>query len=72
MWVADNNTRIFGLQALYPNARVIDWNGLSAQVAGDLTTSDGGAHLKTEKAKQYYANIIFDAIGRPTLEKPIE
>ena len=46
--------------------------GTMGSVADDLSTSDGGAHLKTKKAMQYYANIIFDAIGRPTLEKPIE
>jgi len=72
-WIAKNNEKIFGLPALYPqNVKVIDWNGRSAEVADQLSTSDGGAHLKTKKAMQFYANMVFDNIGRTDLDKPIE
>jgi len=42
-----------------------------SEIAGDLSTSDGGAHLKTKKAMQFYANMVFDNIGRTDLDKPV-
>jgi peptidoglycan/LPS O-acetylase OafA/YrhL len=69
-WIGDNNQKIFGLPALYPNVAVIDWNGRANEIADQLSTSDGGAHLRTNKAMQFYANMIFDNIGHSELDKP--
>ena len=66
-WIADNNTRIRQLPSRYPNVKVIDWEAESNVVAGELASD--GYHLRTSNAKQFYANLIFDAIGRPDLKK---
>jgi hypothetical protein len=68
-WIADNNARIRALPAQYPNVKVVDWEAESQQIANELSRSDGGIHLSTAHAKQFYANLIFDAIGRPDLKK---
>jgi hypothetical protein len=68
-WIADNNTRIRNLPNVYPNVVVVDWEFASGMVAGELSRSDGGIHLATANAKQFYANLIFDAIGRPDLKR---
>jgi peptidoglycan/LPS O-acetylase OafA/YrhL len=68
-WIADNNTRIRALPAQYPNVKVVDWEVEAQQIEGELSKSDGGIHLSTSHAKQFYANLIFDAIGRPDLKK---
>jgi peptidoglycan/LPS O-acetylase OafA/YrhL len=68
-WIADNNTRIRALPSLYPNVKVVDWELEAQQILGELSKSDGGIHLSTPNAKQFYANLIFDAIGRPDLKK---
>ena len=57
------------LAAQYPNVKVVDWEAEAQQILGELSTSDGGIHLRTAYAKQFYANLIFDAIGRPDLKK---
>jgi len=66
-WINGNNDRIKGLPARYPNVRVIDWQALSEGIKGELARD--GYHLRTPFAKQFYANLIFDAIGRPDLKK---
>jgi len=66
-WIADNNIRIKQLPDRYPNVKVVDWDAESAQVAGELASD--GYHLRTPNAKQFYANMIFTAIGRPDLVK---
>ena len=66
-WIADNNTRIRQLPKRYPNVKVLDWAKQSDKVAGELAKD--GYHLRTPRAKQFYANLIFDAIGRPDLKK---
>ncbi len=66
-WIADNNARIRNLPLIYPNVKVVDWEVASQMVAGELSKSDGGIHLSTANAKQFYANLIVDAIGRPDL-----
>ena len=71
-WIAGNNERIRNIPSRYPNVGVIDWEARSAEIADQLSASDGGAHLKTTKAMQFYANMIFDAVGRPDLVKPID
>ena len=68
-WIAGNNTRIRALPSKYPNVKVVDWEVESQQIANELSTSDGGVHLSTAHAKQFYVNLIFDAIGRPDLKK---
>ena len=68
-WVADNNTRIRALPSQYPNVKVVDWETEAQQILDQLSRSDGGIHLSTSYAKQFYANLIFDAIGRPDLKK---
>jgi peptidoglycan/LPS O-acetylase OafA/YrhL len=67
-WIADNNTRIRQLPARYPNVVVLDWEARSNEVANELARD--GYHLGTSRAKQFYANLIFEAIGRPDLVKP--
>ena len=57
------------LPSVYPNVTVVDWEAESANVAGELSRSDGGIHLSTSHAKQFYANLIFFAIGRADLAK---
>jgi hypothetical protein len=66
-WIADNNTRIRQLPARYPNVRVLDWEAESQAISGEL--AGDGYHLRTALAKQFYANLVFDAIGRPDLKK---
>ena len=68
-WIADNNTRIRNLPNIFPNVTVVDWEVASGMIAGELSRSDGGIHLATANAKQFYANLIFDAIGRPDLKR---
>jgi hypothetical protein len=66
-WIDGNNARIKGLAARYPNVSVIDWQAASEGIKGELARD--GYHLHTPFAKQFYANLIFDAIGRPDLKK---
>ncbi|MEQ1872636.1 MAG: acyltransferase family protein [Ilumatobacteraceae bacterium] len=66
-WIADNNERIRALPLRFPNVVVLDWHAESAGIK-DLLSMDG-FHLRTMEAKQIYANLIFDAIGRPDLKK---
>ena len=66
-WIADNNIRIRQLPARYPNVKVLDWEVESAAISGELARD--GYHLGTSNAKQFYANLVFDAIGRPDLKK---
>jgi hypothetical protein len=66
-WIAANNEKIRNIPTKHPNVGVIDWEARSAEIADELSTSDGGAHLRTRKAMQFYANMVFEAIGRPDL-----
>jgi hypothetical protein len=66
-WITDNNARILGLPAKYPNVKVLDWLAESENVKGELARD--GYHLRTPFAKQFYANLVFEAIGRPDLRK---
>jgi peptidoglycan/LPS O-acetylase OafA/YrhL len=68
-WIAGNNERIRNLPRLYPNVKVLDWEQRAAEISGELSRSDGGVHLSTDHAKQFYANLIFEAIGRPDLTR---
>ncbi len=62
-YIDANNALIWSLPAQYPNVTILDWAGLALQINGELSGSDGGVHLRTTKAKQFYANYIFDSIG---------
>jgi peptidoglycan/LPS O-acetylase OafA/YrhL len=67
-WIDDNNDKIRALPATYPNVTIADW----ATVAETVELCKDGTHIAcngTEPA-QTYANMIFDAIGRPEL-KPV-
>jgi hypothetical protein len=66
-WIDGNNALIWALPGKYPNVSVLDWAGLANQISGELSGSDGGVHLRTDKAKQFYANYIFGAIGHNEL-----
>ena len=68
-WVPANNMRIKALPAKYPNVTVLDWDTAAATIQDQLSYADGGIHLATPLAKQFYANQIFDALGRPDLKK---
>ena len=67
-WIDANNARIQALPSRYPNVHVIDWNALSA--ANDVSFCKDGFHIACSgSSQQTYANLIFEAIGRPDLEK---
>jgi hypothetical protein len=66
-WIEENNMRIRGLPLLYPNVTVIPWDTEAQKILGELSGSDGGIHLRTAIAKQFYANLIFATVGRPDL-----
>ncbi|CAN5548180.1 acyltransferase family protein [soil metagenome] len=66
-WIAKNNERIRALPLRYSNVTVLDWEAASAAILDQM--SGDGYHLKTGGAKRFYANLIFDAIGRPDLKK---
>ena len=66
-WIAGNNQLIRALPQLYPNVRIVDWEAEAAAIEAELSRSDGGVHLRTTFAKQFYANLIFNGIGRPDL-----
>jgi hypothetical protein len=65
-WIEPNNALIWGLQGRYSNVKVLDWAGfvVSGQVPG---LAGDGIHLGTAAAKQWYANYIFDFMGRRDL-----
>ncbi len=70
-YIEANNALIWSLPAKYPGqVTVLDWAGLALQIEGELSGSDGGVHLRTDKAKQFYANNIFGIIGRTDLVQP--
>jgi peptidoglycan/LPS O-acetylase OafA/YrhL len=63
-YIDPNNVLIYALPSQYPNVTVLDWLGNSTQIEEELSQSlDGGVHLRTEKAKQFYANYIFGQVG---------
>jgi hypothetical protein len=66
-WIDPNNARIRALPLRYTNVKVLDWATLSHQIEGQFAAD--GYHLGSGFAKQYYANLIFDAIGHPELKK---
>jgi peptidoglycan/LPS O-acetylase OafA/YrhL len=67
-WIDDNNALIRALPERYDNVRVLDWEVEAAAIERQLSRSDGGIHLSTREAMQFYANLVFDAIERPELK----
>ncbi len=66
-WISHNNTRIRALPERFPNVVVLDWEVASEAILDQISAD--GFHLRTGAAKQFYANLIFDAIGQPDLKK---
>jgi peptidoglycan/LPS O-acetylase OafA/YrhL len=54
-WIDGNNQRIVALPSKYPNVHVGYWADLAPSVQG---MSNDGIHLKTDAAKQTYADLI--------------
>ncbi len=65
-WIAANNEIIRSLPLTHPNVVVLDWEARAAEIADHLSTSDGGVHLSDDVAKQFYRDIILEALGLPT------
>ena len=66
-WIDGNNARIAALPSRYPNVKVIDWKAQSEAAAVQLCPDE--FHIACSGAsQQFYANMIFDAIGRPDLK----
>ncbi|MEY2400691.1 MAG: hypothetical protein QOJ08_802, partial [Ilumatobacteraceae bacterium] len=65
-WIAGNNEIIRSLPSTHPNVVVLDWEARSAEIADHLSGSDGGVHLSDDTAKQFYRDIILQALGLPT------
>ncbi|MBK5332197.1 MAG: hypothetical protein JJD93_09515 [Ilumatobacteraceae bacterium] len=54
-WIDGNNARILALPCKYPNVWVGYWGDLVPNISG---MSNDGVHLKTNEAKQQYADLI--------------
>ena len=54
-WIDGNNSRIVSLPCKYPNVSVGYWADFVPNIAG---MSKDGVHLKTNEAKQAYADLI--------------
>jgi peptidoglycan/LPS O-acetylase OafA/YrhL len=67
-WIADNNVRINSLPLSYSNVHIIDWANASA---GTTLCKDGIHVACGGGAAQFYANLIFDGIGHPELDKAV-
>jgi len=65
-WQDGNNLLIQALPEHYSNVTVVDWNFASM---GTKLCSDGTHIACGGGAAQYYSNLIFDAIGRPDLDR---
>ncbi len=65
-YIIDNNVRITALPTRYPNVTIIDWNTQGEQVADKLCQNDH-VHISCKpEAAQFFANMIFSAVGLPT------
>lgn len=67
-WIDKNNERIRALPLRYPHVVILDWETASRELPPGEISGDG-IHLRSQEAKVFYANLIFDAIGRPDLKK---
>ncbi|MCU1397347.1 MAG: hypothetical protein JWN62_456 [Acidimicrobiales bacterium] len=65
-WQDANNALIRALPATYPNVTVLDWQSASMSI----NICKDGIHIACGGTMaQFYANLIFDAIGRPDLKR---
>ncbi|MCW2748944.1 MAG: putative acyltransferase, partial [Aeromicrobium sp.] len=65
-WQDGNNELIRALPARYPNVKIADWQWAS----GGITICSDGIHIACgSQMAQFYANLIFDSIGRPDLDR---
>jgi peptidoglycan/LPS O-acetylase OafA/YrhL len=65
-WIEGNNEIIRSLPETHPNVIVLDWEARAQEISGHLSGSDGGIHLSDDTAKQFYRDIILEALGLPT------
>jgi peptidoglycan/LPS O-acetylase OafA/YrhL len=66
-WIDGNNEIIRSLPATHPNVVVLDWQARAEEISGHLSNNiDGGVHLSDDTAKQFYRDIILEALGLPT------
>jgi hypothetical protein len=66
-WIPDNNTRILALPSKYPNVQVIDW----AAASQNIQLCADGIHVTCSiQAKDFYANLILEKFGLPTIVIP--
>ena len=66
-WIDGNNEIIRSLPSAHPNVVVLDWQTRAAEVSDHLSNNvDGGVHLSDDTAKQFYRDIILEALGLPT------
>ena len=61
-WIDGNNERIISLPCKYPNVWVGYWADFVPDLAG---MSNDGIHLKTDEAKNAYADLIAGWSGTP-------
>jgi peptidoglycan/LPS O-acetylase OafA/YrhL len=66
-WIPDNNTRILALPSKYPNVQVIDWSSASQSIQ---LCADGIHVTCSIQAKDFYANLILEKFGLPTIVIP--
>jgi len=65
-WTDGNNALIRNLPTTYPNVQILDWQAATAMIE----LCKDGIHLVCGTgAQRAYANLVFDAIGRPDLKK---
>jgi len=65
-WIEGNNEIIRSLPETHSNVVVLDWEARAPEISGHLSGSDGGIHLSDDTAKQFYRDIILEALGLPT------
>jgi peptidoglycan/LPS O-acetylase OafA/YrhL len=66
-WIDGNNEIIRSLPATHPNVVLLDWQTRAEEIADHLSNNvDGGVHLSDDTAKQFYRDIILQALGLPT------
>lgn len=66
-WIDGNNEIIRSLPASHPNVVLLDWQVRAEEIADHLSNNvDGGVHLSDDTAKQFYRDIILQALGLPT------
>jgi hypothetical protein len=66
-WIDGNNEIIRSLPATHPNVVLLDWQARAEEIADHLSNNvDGGVHLSDDTAKNFYRDIILQALALPT------